>query len=65
MNEKKPMGPLELIAALDQAMAASASIAALLANYKRELRRHGFTEEQAMDLTIEYQRIVLTQAKNQ
>ncbi len=62
MNEptKKPMGPLEMIAALDQAMAGLVNIAGILWNYKKALKQEGFTEQEAFQLVVEYQRIVLT-----
>lgn len=57
---KKPIGPLEMIAMLDQATAGVASIAGLLWAYKRALKHEGFSEQDAFRLVIEYQRIILT-----
>ncbi len=57
---RKPLDPLAMIAALDQAMAGVANIAALLEAYKKALKAAGFTDAEAFQLVIEYQRIALT-----
>jgi hypothetical protein len=52
---------MEMIAAMDQAMAASVQMAALMATYRKNLRDQGFSDKDAMQLVIEFQRAMLTQ----
>lgn len=59
----EPMGPFELpleqVAKLDQAEAGFTAFARGLAAYYRALVRAGFSEEDAFELTIDYQRTIL------
>jgi hypothetical protein len=61
--EGKQQVPMDMIAKLDQAMAAVSNMAIMLGDYRRKLRQEGFTDEQAMSLVIEFQQAILSNEK--
>ena len=48
---------------IEQAVAGLVEIASALGQYFQELMRSGFTRDEALRLTVEYQRILITTAK--
>ena len=50
--------PLKTQINMEQAAAALSGFAIVLGDYFKELRRQGFTREEAMELVVEYQGIM-------
>ncbi|WP_193768888.1 hypothetical protein [Metasolibacillus meyeri] len=56
---------MNIIHAIEQMQAMLRDISPLLWEYKQDLKKQGFTEQQAFDLVRDYQKIMFTQDDNQ
>lgn len=52
---------MHIIQAIEQMQAMLRDISPLLWEYKKDLKKQGFTEQQAYDLVKDYQKILFTQ----
>jgi len=56
------VGMMHIIQAIEQMQAMLRDISPLLWEYKKDLKKQGFTEQQAYDLVRDYQKIIFTQS---